>query len=30
MIVPVDVDRDWRLVFEQTYSGSPSRVAERV
>lgn len=26
----VDADRDWRLVFEQTYGESPSGVAERV
>jgi ubiquinone/menaquinone biosynthesis C-methylase UbiE len=30
MIAYVDVERDWRAAFEQTYSGSPSRVAERV
>ena len=30
MIVSVDAQHDWRSVFEQTYSRSPSRVAEQV
>jgi cyclopropane fatty-acyl-phospholipid synthase-like methyltransferase len=30
MIVSMIVERDWRSVFEQTYSGPPSLVAERV
>ncbi len=26
----METDRDWKAVFEQTYSGAPSQVAERV